>query len=132
LGLIGDTGSAEAIGAMVAASVRAGAITNVFPDESGYPLAPEVEATRLGLFALTRLKAFDQLASAVLDSSGAPVSQWWPVAYALERIKDPRAPPALRGPGRGRSPYDRGFAVRGLGALKDRDSLDLLRTMTAD
>jgi HEAT repeat protein len=66
LGLIGDTGSAEAIGAMVAASVKGGAITNVFPDESGYPLAPEVEATRLA-YALTRL-AFDQLASAVLDS----------------------------------------------------------------
>jgi HEAT repeat protein len=91
LGLIGDTGSADAIGTMVAASVKAGAITNVFPDESGYPLAPEVEATRLGLFALTRLKAFEQLAAAVLDSSGAPVSQWWPVAYSLGRIKD-RAP----------------------------------------
>jgi HEAT repeat protein/cyclophilin family peptidyl-prolyl cis-trans isomerase len=132
LGLIGDAGSAQAIGDMVTAYVKAGAIANVFPDESGYPLAPEVEATRLGLYALTRLKAYDQLAAAVLDSSGAPVSQWWPVAYSLGRIKDRRAIPALRILAKGSSAYGRGFAARGLGAVKDLDALDLLRVMTSD
>ena len=38
LGLIGDTGSAAAIGAMVAAYVKAGALSSVVADESGYPL----------------------------------------------------------------------------------------------
>ena len=132
LGLIGDAGSAQAIGDMVTAYVKAGAIANVFPDESRYPLAPEVEATRLGIYALTRLKAYDQLAAAVLDSSGAPVSQWWPVAYSLGRMKDRRAIPALRILVRGNSAYGRGFAARGLGAVKDLDALDLLRVMTSD
>ena len=132
LGLIGDAGSAQAIGDMVTAYVKAGAIANVFPDESRYPLAPEVEATRLGIYALTRLKAYDQLAAAVLDSAGAPVSQWWPVAYSLGRIKDRRAIPALRILVKGSSANGRGFAARGLGAVKDLDALDLLRVMTAD
>jgi cyclophilin family peptidyl-prolyl cis-trans isomerase/HEAT repeat protein len=132
LGLIGDAASAPAIGAMVAGYVKAGAIANVFPDEGGYPLAPDVEATRLGLYALTRLKAYEPLAAAVIDSSGAPVSQWWPVAYALGRVQDQRAIPALRALVRSNGAYSRGFAARGLGALKDRDALDLLRSLTAD
>jgi cyclophilin family peptidyl-prolyl cis-trans isomerase/HEAT repeat protein len=54
------------------------------------------------------------------------VSTWWPVAFALQRINDPRALPALQqlahAPGR----YTRGFAMRGLGALRDRTSVPLL------
>ena len=56
--------------------------------------APEAEAFKLGLFALVRLKAYEPLAAAVLDG-GQPVTTWWPVAYALQRIEDPRAAPAL-------------------------------------
>ena len=77
---------------MVAAYVKAGAMATVVADESGYPLSPEVEATRLGLYALARLKAYDPLAAAVLDASGAPVSRWWPVAYALRPRARTRAP----------------------------------------
>jgi len=47
------------------------------------------------LTALVRLKAYEPLAAAVLDQSGQPRSTWWPVAFALQRIGDQRAAPAL-------------------------------------
>ena len=90
LGLIGDTEGAAAIGAMVGAYIKAGALASVVADESGHPLSPEIEATRLGLYALARLKAYDPLAAAVLDAKGAPVTRWWPVAYAFRRVGDPQ------------------------------------------
>ena len=128
LGLIGDTGSAAAVGQMVGAYVSAGAITNIAPDDEKFGASPEADAVRLGVFALVRLKGFEPLAAAVQDGSGR-VSGWWPIAYALRRINDPRAIPLLRQlagtPGR----YTRAFAARGLGALKDTASVPLLRRM---
>ena len=91
LGLIDDTESAPAIGAMVGLYVKDGVLAKIAADESAYPLSPEVEAARLGIFALTRLKAYDALAGAVLDGAGTPVSRWWPVAYAFRRVGDPKA-----------------------------------------
>jgi len=128
LGLIGDSDSAPAIGVMVGTYVKAGVLATIGADESAYPLAPEVEAARLGIFALTRLKAYDALAGAVLDPSGAPVSRWWPLAYAFRRVGDPKAIPVLRALLNGDGAYTRAFAARGLGALKDAGSLDLLAT----
>ena len=46
-------------------------------------------------YALARLKAYDALASVALDAEGQPVSEWWPLAYALGRAEDPRAAAAL-------------------------------------
>jgi HEAT repeat protein len=132
LGLIGDTASAGAVGQMVQAYVKAGALSTVTADELGYPLAPETEAARLGLYALVRLKAFDPMASAVLDAAGEPVSRWWPIAFALGRVHDPKAIPALRTLVSGEGRYTRGFAARGLGALKDREAFDLLKTLVGD
>src|SRR5579872_971601 len=83
LGLIGDAGSAAAVGQMVAGYIQQGAIAS-----------PQPDAVRLGLFALVRQKGWAPLASAVLDPAGKPVSTWWPVAFALQRINDPRALPA--------------------------------------
>ena len=132
LGLIGDTGSAEAIGAMVAAYVKAGALATVVADESGFPLTREIEATRLGVYALARLKAYEPLAAALLDAGGMPVTRWWPVAYAFRRVGDPRAAPVLRALAQGDGVYTRAFAARGLGALKDRGAVDLLRALAAN
>jgi cyclophilin family peptidyl-prolyl cis-trans isomerase/HEAT repeat protein len=73
---------------------------------------------RLGLYALARLGSYDALAAVVLDGAGRPVSSWWPVAYALQRLGDPRTAPALvvllNTPGR----YTASFAARGLGTTK--------------
>jgi len=65
------------------------------PDDLTYPMAPPVEAARLGIYALTRLKNYDALVLAVLDQQGQPVTRWWPVAYAFQRVGDDRAAPTL-------------------------------------
>ena len=128
LGLIGDAGSAPAVGEMVSTLVKNGAIASMAPDDEQWPKAPEADAARLGLFALVRLKSYEPLAAAVQDASGR-VSGWWPVAYALSRIDDRRAIPALQQLARTPGRYTRASAARGLGALKDAASVPLLRSM---
>ena len=127
LGTIGDKSDAPAIAAMVEVHIMAGALTPVMPDDLGWPLAPPAEAARLGLYALVRLGSYDAIASDVLDAKGAPVSAWWPVAYALGRVGDARATPALllllQTPGR----FTAAFAARGLGALKAQSAAASLR-----
>ena len=129
LGLIGDKTDAPAIGDMVRRHVEAGALSGVQPDDLTSPLAPPVEAVRLGLFALARLTAYEPIAAAVLGADGQPVSRWWPIAYALQRVGDPRAAPALLAllstPGR----YTASFAVRGLAAAKATQSTASLREL---
>src|SRR5438093_900568 len=90
-GLIGDPSPATAVGQMVSAYIKGGAIASIAPDDETWPGPPDAAAVRLGLFALVRLKGWDALSSAVLDGSGNAVSAWWPIAYALQRIGDPRA-----------------------------------------
>jgi cyclophilin family peptidyl-prolyl cis-trans isomerase len=131
LGLIGDVDSAGAISSMVAGYVTAGVLSAVVADENGYPLAPEIEAVRLGIYALARLKAYDPLAAAVLDAKGVPVTRWWPVAYAFRRVGDAKAAPVLRLLAQGDGVYTRAFAARGLGVIKDRGAFDLLRVHAA-
>ena len=103
LGLIGHKAAADPIAAMMATHVKAGALANIPADDLVYPKAPPVEAVRLGMYALVRLGAFDQLAS-VLTSGGQPVTRWWPVAYAFRRVGNPtgRACPARAPAGRRR------------------------------
>jgi cyclophilin family peptidyl-prolyl cis-trans isomerase/HEAT repeat protein len=128
LGQIGDRADAEAIGAMVQAHIKSGALMGLAPDDLGYPLSAPAETVRLGLYALARLGAYDALAAAVLVN-GQPVSTWWPVAYALQRVGDPRAAPALMAlvntPGR----FTASFAVKGLGSSKATDAAPVLRQL---
>ncbi len=128
LGSIGDAAAAPAIGSMAAAYIKQGVLASIAPDDEQWPKAPEVEAVRLALYALVRLKAWDPLAGAVLDGSGQPLSAWWPVAYALQRIDEPRASGALQRLVRGEGRYTRAFAARGLGVLKDASSVPVLVT----
>jgi HEAT repeat protein/cyclophilin family peptidyl-prolyl cis-trans isomerase len=131
LGLIGDASVAPAIGALAKEAVAAGKIAEIGPDIDGAempnaPRPPEAEAFQLCLYALVRLKAYEPLAAAVLGADGRPVSRWWPIAYALQRIEDPRAGQALldllQGPGR----YTTAFAARGLGLVKPDGAADAL------
>jgi cyclophilin family peptidyl-prolyl cis-trans isomerase/HEAT repeat protein len=126
LATLGDTSSASAIGELVAAQVRSGAPAEVAPDDLAETHGPAVEAFRLGVLALGRLKAYSALASAVLDSSGRPLVRWWPVAFALQRAEDPRALPALIALAHGEGSVGRSLAARGLGAIKDPAAVDTL------
>ncbi|MGE5813322.1 MAG: HEAT repeat domain-containing protein [Acidobacteriota bacterium] len=125
LGLIGDASAAGAIAAMVKDAAAQGNVAGVEPDLERYPMEPALEAFRLGIYALVRLKAYDALASAVLDGT-RPVTQWWPVAYALSRIEDARAAPALTTLLGGNGTYARAFAARGLGVAKAQSAVDAL------
>ena len=127
LGMLADRSDAAAVGQMVQAHIRAGALASIQPDDVTFPLAPPVEAIRLGIYALVRLGSYEALAAAVLDANGQPVSAWWPIAYGLRRGGDPRAAPALvtllATPGR----YTAAFAAQGLGALKATTAATPLR-----
>jgi cyclophilin family peptidyl-prolyl cis-trans isomerase/HEAT repeat protein len=78
-----------------------------------------VEAIRLGVYSLVRLGSYDALAAGVLDRDGLPRSRWWPIAFAVQRINDARAVPALLALLTGDGQLTRAFAARGLGALKE-------------
>jgi HEAT repeat protein/cyclophilin family peptidyl-prolyl cis-trans isomerase len=129
LGAIGDKGDAPAVAAMVRAFVQGGALNNIGPDDLTYPLAPPAEATRLGLYALVRLGGYDGIAAAVLDAKGAPVSTWWPVAFALGRAGDPRAAAPLMALLQVSGRFTAAFAARGLGALKAQTAAAALRDL---
>jgi cyclophilin family peptidyl-prolyl cis-trans isomerase/HEAT repeat protein len=132
LGMIGATSQSTAIAQLASTYISAGVLASIAPDDLTYPITPPVEAVRLSLFALTRLKSYDQLARVVLDSGGKPVSGWWPIAYALRRVEDPRAAPALRALLAVSGNYTRAFAARGLGLAKAADAVPELLAIAAD
>ncbi len=132
LGAIGDRTDADAIAAMVRRHVDAGVFAKIQPDDLAYPIEPPVEAARLGLYALTRLRAYEALATAVLDQQGQPVSRWWPIAYSLQRIGDPRAAPVLLTLLGTEGRYTASFAARGLAGVKATQAAAHLREIVTE
>jgi len=122
LGSIGAKAAAPAIGQMVAGYTTHPAVTGMAPDDERQPVPPEADAFALGLFALVRLSAYEAIAAAVVKD-GQPASRWWPVAYALQRVEDPRAAPALMALLGTEGKYTRAFAARGLGRAKHQPAI---------
>ncbi|MDP1572357.1 MAG: HEAT repeat domain-containing protein [Vicinamibacterales bacterium] len=118
LGLIGHAPAASAIAAMMRTYVEAGVLTAIVPDDLGHPKPPDVEAVRLGAYALVRLRDAAALRGALVDAAGQPVSDWWPVAYAFQRIEHPSVAPVLLRLLESEGQLTRAFAARGLGRLK--------------
>jgi len=125
LGLLGDSAAA---GDVAAAAAGCGALLAPIEPDDVEIQAPEVEACRLALFALVRLRDRDALRSVALDATGQPVSRWWPVAYALQRSGSPDAP-ALLTLVSSSGTYTPAFALRALAALKDPRVVPLARVI---
>jgi cyclophilin family peptidyl-prolyl cis-trans isomerase/HEAT repeat protein len=126
LGLIADPSAADAIGRMVAGIVQSGAVAQPPTPVDEARVDTPAAAFRFGVFALVRLKAYDQLAAAVVDPNGRPKTTWWPVAFALQRLEDRRGLAALQALARDADPYTRAFAIKGLGTLRDRSSVTMM------
>ena len=109
--------------------VSSGAIAALDPDDLSPALAPGPDAYRLALYALTRLKSWDGVAAATLDGAGQPVAQWWPIAYALQRLGEPRALSPLLALATSKGVETRAFVARGLGTLKDARATPTLLTL---
>jgi len=132
LGMIAHTPAAQPIAAMVTAHVAANVLNGLNPDDMAHPQAAAVEAVRLGAYALVRLGSYDGLASAFLDANGRPRSRWWPIAFAFQRLNDPRGAAALLDLFAGEGQLTRAFAARGLGASKDQKAASVLVTAAED
>ena len=78
LAKIGASEAAPAIGVMVKSYVTSA--FEVDPEDVSYPQVDEVEAFRLGIYALGELKTFEPLAEAVIGDGDQPILWWWPVA----------------------------------------------------
>ena len=124
LGRLGAQSAAAAIGAMVRRHVTSA--YDLDPDDMTHPQDEDVEAFRLGLYALGELRAFEPLAEAVLGEDGQPILWWWPVAYALGRTEDSRALPALVTLAGVRGSVGVALAAQGLGALGDPRGIEAL------
>jgi HEAT repeat protein/cyclophilin family peptidyl-prolyl cis-trans isomerase len=126
LGLLGDASAAEPIARAAREIVDSGALELPPDGQADVERGSPAGAFRLAVYALARLRVYPALASAVLDGSGQPRVRWWPVAYALQRLEDPAAQPALRALLSDPHTYTRALAARGLGATKDRSAVPAL------
>jgi cyclophilin family peptidyl-prolyl cis-trans isomerase/HEAT repeat protein len=131
LGLLGDVAAAAPIAKLASDILASGALAQLPADDLEARDTPPA-AFRLAVVALVRLKAYDALASVVLDPGGQPRVRWWPVAWAFQRLEDPRALQALLSLVKESHPYTRAFAAKGLGAMKDRATVAALLPLVTD
>lgn len=129
LGLIGVPAAAAVV---ADAAVSCGPLlAGIASDDEEWPKSAEIEFCRLSLFALVRLKDYHHLARVVLDQAGQPVSTWWPVAFALQRIGDKQAAPALLKLAAADGVYTPAFALRGLAAAGERRAVPIAQALAA-
>jgi cyclophilin family peptidyl-prolyl cis-trans isomerase/HEAT repeat protein len=131
LGRIGDAARAPAIATMLQAALPKGAqLVTVRGDDAGNANDPWLEL-RLGLFALARLKD-TAAAEQVLAPGGRSRFDWWAATWTAMRIAAPSLRPVLLQAAASNDAASRALAARGLGALKDQGSLELLAKLAQD
>ena len=133
LGLIGHKPASGSIAGMAAAHVKSGVIAGLASDDETTPAASAaIDAVRLGVYALVRLDAFEDLRAVLIGADGQPVSDWWPFAFAMQRLARPAALPTLRTWLTKGGAITRAFAIRGLATLKDADSRGVFERLAGD
>jgi cyclophilin family peptidyl-prolyl cis-trans isomerase len=131
LGRTGDARAAAELARMVVDALPPGApLLAVRGDDPGSATDPWVEL-RLGLFALARLKDARAAETALLAGS-KPRFDWWAATWTAMRVESPSLKPVLTAAAGSSDPLSRVFAARGLGALKDVSSLELLTGLARD
>jgi cyclophilin family peptidyl-prolyl cis-trans isomerase/HEAT repeat protein len=131
LGRLGDPRAGPAIARMVVESTPKGApVVAVRGDDPGSAQDPWLEL-RLALFALAKLKDAKAAEQALL-ASGRPRFDWWAATWTAMRLESPSLRPVLVAAAASTDPLSRAFAARGLGALQDAASLELLTGLARD
>jgi len=131
LGRIGEArAAAEVARAVLEATPKNAPLVTVRGDDPGSGTDPWLEL-RLGLFALVRLKDV-KAAESVLLSGGRPRFDWWAATWAAMRLESPTLKPVLVAAAASDDPLCRALAARGLGALKDPASVEMLASLSRD
>jgi cyclophilin family peptidyl-prolyl cis-trans isomerase len=131
LGRIGGPGVADALARMAVAATPQNAETlTVRGDDPGSATDPWLEL-RLALFALARLKDA-RAAETVLLRAGRSRFDWWAATWTAMRIESPSLRPVLLAAAASTDAASRAFAARGLGAIKDAGSVELLSKLARD
>ena len=131
LGRIGDPARAKDVAAMIQAALPKDApLLTVRGDDAGNPNDPWLEL-RLGLFALARFKDA-AVAESILLPSGRPRFDWWAATWTAMRIATPNLRPVFLAAAASSDPASRALGARGLGALKDVASVELLAKLAVD
>jgi cyclophilin family peptidyl-prolyl cis-trans isomerase/HEAT repeat protein len=131
LGRIGDLRAApEVVRFVLAATPKGTGVVTVRGDDPGSNADPWLEL-RLALLALARLKDA-KAAEAALMNGAQPRFDWWVATYAAMRTESPALKPVLLASARSDDPHCRSLAARGLGALKDAGTVDVLGGLTKD
>ena len=117
LGLVGQATSAPAI-TQAFAGCR-DLIANIDPDDESSGKSADVDACRLAILALVRLKSYEGVARLTLDERGQPISHWWPVAFAFQRLGDKQATEAMATLAATAGVYTPSFAMRALSSWHD-------------
>ncbi len=131
LGRIGEPRAAADLARFVLNAIPKGApLLTVRGDDPGSASDPWIEL-RLALFALGRLKE-PKAAEQALLLSGKPRFDWWAATWVAVRMERPVLRPVLLAAAASSDPLSRTLAARGLGTLKDPDSLSVLDTLAHD
>ena len=109
-----------------AGSSQSGALAQTPPDDDDVRRDTPAAAFRLGVYALVRLKAYAPLAAAVLDASAAAARPLVAGGVRAAAARRQARAAALLTLAKDAHPYTRAFAVKGLGALKDRAAVPAL------